>query len=321
MKRILLVFVTGFVAVVLCSAQARTAEINRGIFYQEGIASWYGGEFNGRPTASGEIFDDTKLTAAHPILPFGTVVKVTNQHNNKSVTVRINDRGPFVAARVIDLSRAAAEQIDMIKTGTAPVKIESLHEVSLQQRPAATSAPLLRTTPPSDVPASTAVSPAAVTSAAIPASAETAPVIPAPAVSTAPVISAAPVSAPPAPSSGTLPANPGETVQLRPASVEPYSSVGGSSSATGFYGAVVFHPAIPQTITGKQYRVQVGAYKQPEYAADAFEKLRRAGLNPAYERYGEYYRVVIAGLPQSELQAVSERLHSAGFRDVLLREE
>jgi len=94
-------------------------------FRQEGIASWYGREFEGRPTASGEIFDSSQLTAAHPTLPFGTLLVVTNKHNNKSVTVRVNDRGPFVPARIIDVSRAAAEQLDMVATGTAPVVIEN----------------------------------------------------------------------------------------------------------------------------------------------------------------------------------------------------
>jgi len=98
-------------------------------FRQEGIASWYGREFEGRPTASGEIFNASQFTAAHPSLPFGTVVVVTNQHNNKSVIVRINDRGPFVSARIIDISRAAAEQLDMIVTGTAPVTVISIDRI------------------------------------------------------------------------------------------------------------------------------------------------------------------------------------------------
>jgi rare lipoprotein A len=94
-------------------------------FRQEGIASWYGKEFDGRPTASGEIYDSSKLTAAHPTLPFGTIVVVTNKHNNKKVTLRVNDRGPFTAMRIIDVSRAAAEILDMLLTGTAPVLVES----------------------------------------------------------------------------------------------------------------------------------------------------------------------------------------------------
>jgi rare lipoprotein A len=94
----------------------------------EGTASWYGPEFHGKKTASGEVFDMTDLTAAHKELPMGTTCIVTNLKNNKSVTVRINDRGPFVKDRVIDLSYAAAKVVGMIDTGTAPVKVEVLAE-------------------------------------------------------------------------------------------------------------------------------------------------------------------------------------------------
>lgn len=91
-----------------------------------GMASWYGPKFAGRLTANGEIFDPSQLTAAHKTLPFGTMVRVTNVTNNMSVVVRINDRGPFVKQRVIDLSRYAAEQIEMIGPGTAEVVIEEV---------------------------------------------------------------------------------------------------------------------------------------------------------------------------------------------------
>jgi rare lipoprotein A len=92
----------------------------------EGTASWYGPEFHGKKTASGEVFDMRDLTAAHKDLPLGTTCIVTNLRNNKSVTVRINDRGPFVKDRVIDLSYAAAKVVGMIDTGTAPVRVEVL---------------------------------------------------------------------------------------------------------------------------------------------------------------------------------------------------
>lgn len=88
-----------------------------------GDASWYGGKFIGRPTANGEIFDTNKLTAAHKTLPFNTVVEVTNNSNGKKVRVRINDRGPFIKGRVIDLSKKAASKIDMLKSGTADVTL------------------------------------------------------------------------------------------------------------------------------------------------------------------------------------------------------
>jgi rare lipoprotein A len=97
-------------------------------FTQTGMASYYAGKFNGRKTANGEIYDSKKLTAAHRTLKFGSMVKVTNLKNNKSVVVRINDRGPFAHSRIIDLSQVAAQEIDMLKTGTAKVKIELVGE-------------------------------------------------------------------------------------------------------------------------------------------------------------------------------------------------
>ena len=90
---------------------------------ERGIASWYGPGFQGKATASGEIFNTHDLTAAHKTLPFGTLVEVVNLNNGRKVRVRINDRGPFVRGRIIDLSKAAAERIDLVRTGTAPVKL------------------------------------------------------------------------------------------------------------------------------------------------------------------------------------------------------
>ncbi|MDC7224417.1 MAG: septal ring lytic transglycosylase RlpA family protein [Spirochaetales bacterium] len=91
-----------------------------------GTASWYGPNFQGKKTANGEIFDTEELTAAHKTLPFDTLVRVTNLSNGKSVTVRINDRGPYVDDRLIDLSRKGAETLGMIDSGTAPVLLETL---------------------------------------------------------------------------------------------------------------------------------------------------------------------------------------------------
>ena len=93
-------------------------------FVQSGVASWYGREEQGKPTANGETFDRNKLTAASRHLPFNSIVHVTNEKNGRSVDVRINDRGPFVKGRVLDLSEAAADHLDMKTSGTAPVKIE-----------------------------------------------------------------------------------------------------------------------------------------------------------------------------------------------------
>jgi len=90
---------------------------------EEGMASWYGYPYHGRQAANGEVYDMDKLTAAHRTLPFGTWVRVENRNNGKTVTVRITDRGPFVDGRIIDLSRAAARDIDMLGPGTAPVRL------------------------------------------------------------------------------------------------------------------------------------------------------------------------------------------------------
>ncbi len=112
-----------------CSSSVRFAKENSNgtsVFYEEGEASYYAAEFNGRKTASGEIYNMYDLTAAHPKLPFGTRVKVTNLSNKKSIIVRINDRMPDFKGRVIDLSYRAAKEIGMIQQGIQEVSIEIL---------------------------------------------------------------------------------------------------------------------------------------------------------------------------------------------------
>lgn len=98
-------------------------ELKRPVYVQRGVASWYGRKFHGKPTASGEIYNMYDLTAAHKTLPLGTDVMVTNLENHRSVLVKINDRGPFVKGRIIDLSYAAARVIGIVEKGTARVKV------------------------------------------------------------------------------------------------------------------------------------------------------------------------------------------------------
>ncbi len=95
---------------------------------EEGVASWYGPGFHGKKTANGERYNQNALTAAHKTLPLGTVVRVTNLSNDESVTLRINDRGPFKYDRIIDVSRRAARILDMHDAGTATVRVEALSE-------------------------------------------------------------------------------------------------------------------------------------------------------------------------------------------------
>lgn len=184
-------------------------------FKQEGFASWYGVESDGKPTASGELFDSTKMTAAHPTLPFGTLLKVTNKENNRSVTVRVNDRGPFTQERIIDLSQAAATLLNFTAAGSAPVVIE------MADRPA----------------------------------------------------------------------------------------------------AATILPAMPPTGSDKKYRIQVGSYRVARNAVNVFDRLKTVKLNPAYEKNGELYRVVLAGISAEDVPAVAEKLAQAGFTEALIREE
>ncbi|MDR1863637.1 MAG: septal ring lytic transglycosylase RlpA family protein [Treponema sp.] len=282
MKRIILVCVFVSSLTAFCAAQSFQAFGEP--FRQEGIASWYGAEFDGRLTASGEPFDSSRFTAAHPVLPFGTFLKVTNKHNNYAVTVRVNDRGPFVPARIIDLSRAAAELLDMLNTGTAPVLIEVL--------PSKTAA--------------APVAPPEVTVFAAP----TAP--PEVAVFAAPAAPAAPSEA--AWQEAALAEFPAVPASL--GAVEVVSAPVPWVPAVTIIGGIV-----PQPGNAKIYRLQVGAYKMPRNAVGTLEKLKNAGLNPAYERNRDLYRVVLPGVKAEDMPQITEKLKAAGFTQAVIREE
>lgn len=143
-----------------CASRAdRPTAPTRERFTQRGEASWYGPQFHGRATASGERFDMNRPSAAHRTLPFGTVVRVRNLDNGTEIDVRINDRGPFVRGRILDLSRAAAEGLGMIAAGIAEVRLwviswpdEQVARASIRARaggnPARTGAPSTGTSAP-----------------------------------------------------------------------------------------------------------------------------------------------------------------------------
>lgn len=120
-KTLLIVYATALflASAPVCAGEAKVLKL-------EALASFYAEDFHGRPTASGELFDMNALTAAHKTLPFGTMLEITNLSNGKQVTVRVNDRGPFIPNREIDLSRGAAEKIDMISAGVARVSIRKM---------------------------------------------------------------------------------------------------------------------------------------------------------------------------------------------------
>lgn len=133
-KKFIFLFLLGVLSVILnaCGMTSRvnrpgvvvgSAASNKGEIIEDGVASWYGPNFHGKLTANGEKYDMYGLTAAHRTLPFNTVVRVENLDNGKSVHVRINDRGPFAKNRIIDLSKRAAREIDMLGPGTARVQL------------------------------------------------------------------------------------------------------------------------------------------------------------------------------------------------------
>lgn len=117
-------------ALVVCSSLGACSWIPKGIsdmdvgIKDQGVASWYGEQFHGRQAANGEIFDMSALTAAHRTLPLGSIIRVVNLQNGKHVRVRINDRGPYVTGRILDLSYAAAARLGMIEGGISPIQLE-----------------------------------------------------------------------------------------------------------------------------------------------------------------------------------------------------
>ncbi len=291
-------------------------------FKQEGIASWYGQEYDGKNTASGEIFDSSLLTAAHISLPFGTVLKVTNTQNDKTVVVRVNDRGPFTVARIIDVSRAAAEKLDMILTGTAPVVIETVSADATQ--------PISeRDAEKADASVDAGLRPSAPT--------------PLDRLSTEAIPEALNQTETPSPNEGAiagdlepeLPANTDEaeesgamliTAQAVPAAAtqapdQTNMELANVTLQSAPRPPAVYIPQRPEQTEGKRFRLQVGSYKVVRYAAESFERLKKVGLNAAYERYEEYYRVVIPFVSGNELDTMADILGALGYKEVLIREE
>lgn len=130
MRKLSLLFITGFFFVAGCATNPILVhESDKDLFspyQQEGIASWYGKRFHGRKTASGERFNQEAMTCAHRTLPFGAQLKVTNLENNKEVMVTVNDRGPFIKSRIIDLSHAAAKWLEFAHLGVVRVRVQRI---------------------------------------------------------------------------------------------------------------------------------------------------------------------------------------------------
>ena len=234
----------------------------------EGIASYYAEPYHGRRTASGEVFDTyNDMTAAHKTLPFNTVVRVKNLNNGQEVDVRINDRGPFIKGRVIDLSLVAAKQIDLVRPGVAPVKLKILKEGSPTTRPAApvaapaTSAPPL----PSTTPAPTPVTP-------IPAPVTTPPAVPLPVPDTVP---AQPVTPQPPQTVPNDPGLPVYGVQIGAFQSESAANKLRDDLALRYSNVSVQNVVTDQTM----YRVRVGSVPDIASAEQLAKQLRDEHFN------------------------------------------
>ncbi len=283
-RNLLYMTIALFTALIPATLSAQTE-----ILKSDAIASFYGDDYHGRPTSSGEIFNMNALTAAHKTLPFGTMVEVTNLSNGRKVTVRINDRGPYIDGREIDLSKAAAEQLDMLKTGTA--------RVSMRLAGNAASAAAAATLAPS---ASQTV-------------ASQAPVKQAPAVNQA--------AQPKANVTANAAVSPGATSTANSMTATPITAIPSATAPAVSVSAIP--PALTATaqITGVSWRIQLGSFSQEENATRLVVRLRNEGFNPAFERHENMVRVVLSGIRDSELPSFKEKLRLAGYTDILIRQE
>ncbi len=235
-------------------------------YNESGMASWYGPGFHGKRTANGEAYDQQAMTAAHRTLPMPSVVRVTNLSNGNTVILRVNDRGPFAHSRIIDVSRAAAERLDMVKSGVASVRVEILPEESKRVKeiaqngggvleqvaamrgaaPAIAAAP-----PPPPPPPQTVVARPAPTAA------------PSPSITTV--------------AAGSVPAGPGYFVQAGA-----FSSVDGAERVRASL-ARFGDSAISQTSFGPTslYRVRLGPFASADAAQSAMGRVQQAGYRDA----------------------------------------
>lgn len=246
-----------------------------------GVASWYGDEFHMKPTANGEIFDMHAVSAAHTTLPLPSIVEVTNLDNGKKIQVRVNDRGPFVGGRVIDLSHEAARQLGYDRKGLANVRVKYIGPATLGG-PDTGMRYASNTTPPP-------------TASAPPALPAYAPPLPA--------------YAPPTPvavASASLPPITGAAIA--PTQIPPVSS-----AAPVFSGA-------PKVVAASAYRVQAGAFSDPANAQRVANQLSGAGvatIEPLQRADGvTLYRVVLqGGADEGEAWGLRDKVASYGFAE------
>lgn len=279
---------------------------------QTGIASWYGDEFNMKPTANGEIFDMTALSAAHTTLPLPCIVEVTNLDNGRKLQVRVNDRGPFVGGRLIDLSHAAARELGYDRAGLAHVRVRYVGPAQLggpntglryaanQARPTPPSPPAPSYAPPA-IKGPTPAWPSApppLTGAALPA------------------LPMAPVAV----ASAALPAIPGAVAAAAP-SITPAASAPAQMAAAAPPPPPPIQVAAPTPVVAASnvYRVQAGAFSDEANAQRVASQLGAAGdatVEVVQRAGGPLYRVVLQSTSdEGEAWALRDRVAAYGYGD------
>ena len=271
----------------------------------ETYASYYGEAFNGRPTSSGEIFDMNAYTAAHKTLPFGTFLEVTNLENGKKVVVRVNDRGPFVANREIDLSKAAAESLGMISRGITRVSIKKVDSLDHAALIAANDVynDMSPETAQKETPSASDTQPEAVPVQKDEMTGVTG-------KRSGTVQTAQPVAAP------------SETDQTAPADEK--APNGGDTTAKQPYPARAGQTPAPVYVPGNSgvlWRIQLGSFTREENALRLVVQLRKIGFDPAYERTEKSVRVVLTGIQSPDLEKVKGVLAEHSFNDYVIRQE
>jgi len=263
-------------------------------YVERGVASWYGTEFHGLRTSTGESYDMFAMTAAHKTLPLPCYARVTNLSNGRSVVVRINDRGPFVANRIIDLSYSAAARLDMIRSGTAFVEVDVLNP----------AAPTLTASMPVSLPV---VQAASVGVSSVPA-------MNAPPAATAASV-AAPLAAPTSSATATLvtpSTSAAPTSSATATLVTPSTSAAPTSPATGNPSAALY--------------IQVGAYARSDNAAAVLRRLRAAGFDNVFtlapDSHQPLQRVRIGPIASvQQFDSMIDRLGALGFSSARLAQD
>jgi rare lipoprotein A len=259
-------------------------------FEETGIASWYGPGFHGRETANGEVFDQEQLTAAHPTLPLPSFVEVTNLQNGRQVVVRVNDRGPFVAGRIIDVSAAAANQLGMRELGQAEVRVRYMAPAPALTATTATAVNSVPTPAAVEMPSG----PRRLAPAPLVTPVTAAPALPVPTIRNASLL--------------TMPVVPDVRPAPRTPETRSMASDSGWSNASGQSGFVV----------------QAGSFVEIENANRLRDRIKSTGqivgVQMASVRGSQVFRVVVGPwATKADAEAAKERLADKGFGEGLVR--